>query len=147
MCIIVDANAAHDLSNLTLDGRPVLRWLLDPKAKSGLVIGGKTLRQELQKAGLKDTLAVLSQAGRLHIINDTLIEKKESELGGQAACKSNDGHVVALALVAKCDVVFTRDILLHQDLKANSLTGQKIAIYQNHSHSHLLTTCSCPSSK
>jgi hypothetical protein len=124
-----------------------LRWLLAAKSKSGLIIGGKTFRKELQKVGLRETLFVLSQAGRLHTIDDDLIGIKEKELSSKKACVSNDGHVVALALVAKCSVVFTRDILLHQDLKANAPAGRKIAIYQNSSHSHLLTICHCLSSE
>ena len=70
--MIVDANSAHELSLNTVDGKPVLRWLLSPKERCGLVLGGK-LVAELAKAGLRSTLIELSRAGRLHRLEDTLL--------------------------------------------------------------------------
>ena len=142
MCIIVDANSAHDLSNRTADGEPVLRWLLNPKQRAGLILGGK-LAAELDKAGFRTTLAVLSRAGRLHRIADDILRRREEELAAQGSCVSNDPHVVALALITGCTLVFTKDRQLHTDLKRHSRRGQRIAIYQRASHARLLAPCDC----
>ena len=142
MCIIVDANSAHDLSKRTKDGEPVLRWLLDPKRRGGLIVGGK-LTAELDKAGFRATLAELSRAGRLHRIRDDVLEQRERTLRAEGSCVSNDVHVVALALTSGCGLVFTKDTQLHQDLKRHSPPGRRIAIYQRESHARLLVPCEC----
>lgn len=142
MCIIVDANAAFELSNKTDDGMPVLQWLLNPRVKAGLIIGGK-LAAELRGIKFSQVLLTLRRAGRLHIIPDQRLKEKEQSLITSGACRSNDVHVVALALATRCNVVFTRDVLLHADLRFNSVAGNRITIYQNASHSHLLVECRC----
>jgi hypothetical protein len=123
-------------------GEPVLRWLLDPKKRAGLILGGK-LAEELIKAGFRATLIELNRAGRLHRVADNDLERREAELLAQASCVSNDVHVVALALMTGCLLVFTRDRLLHRDLRSHSQSGRRIAIYQSASHARLLTSCEC----
>ena len=142
MCIIVDANSSHELVNKTTDGAPVLRWLLHPTRRSGLVIGGQ-LAKELVRAGFTEILRVLNQAGRLHRIEDSAVDKRAARLRKSGSCVSNDQHVVALALITGCDIVFTKDKALHQDLKRHAPTGQRISIYQQASHARLLRTCDC----
>jgi len=41
MCIIIDANVIGDLSAMTDDAKPVLKWLLTGKGR--LVIGGQLM--------------------------------------------------------------------------------------------------------
>lgn len=142
MCIIVDTNVAFELTNNTVDGRPVLQWLLQPRRKAGLVIGGDLLR-ELGGNKFGAVLKTLRQAGRLHTIPAKQIALKQEALEATGVCKSNDAHVIALSLVAQCNIVFTRDLLLHADLRTHSMPGKRISIYQNASHKHLLTECTC----
>jgi hypothetical protein len=140
--MIVDANCAHDLSTRSADDTPVLRWLLNPRQRAGLVLGGK-LTSELDKAGLRTTLAELSRAGRLHRIPDDVLRRREDELAALGTCQSNDAHVVALTLVSRCTLVFTRDKPLHADLKRHSEPGRRVTIYQTAAHARLLTDCDC----
>lgn len=113
MCIILDANCLHDLVNRSEAGLPVLEWLLNPRKQAGLIVGGK-LYDELRRAGFGrrfiETLTVLSQAGRLHRFTGPQIERVTDELERGGECKSNDAHVVALALVSECNLV-SRGIL------------------------------------
>ena len=143
MCIIVDANSSHELVNRSEDGLPVLRWLLNPKRRSGRIVGGQLVK-ELVKAGFADTLAVLSRAGRLHRAPDRIVDERAEALRESGSCVSNDQHVVALALETGCDIVFTKDKALHQDLKSHAPTGHRIAIYQRATHARLLRECRCP---
>jgi hypothetical protein len=144
MCIILDANAVHDLVKKTVDGKPVLRWLLS-KEGAGLVIGGK-LTGELTRAGMTDTLRVLSQAGRLHSFNGEAVSTVEQALKRKGDCKSNDHHVVALSLISGCNVVFSRDVNLHRDIKHHRQSRRDVAIYQGAEHAHLLKVCKCSAS-
>ena len=142
MCIIVDANSSHELVHGSEDGAPVLRWLLHPKRRSGLIVGGQLVK-ELVRAGFTETLAVLSQAGRLHRIPDPVVDARATKLRDTGSCVSNDQHVVALALESGCETVFTKDKALHQDLKRHAPTGSRIAIYQKARHARLLKECHC----
>ena len=142
MCIIVDANSAHHLANQTNDGKPVRKWLLNPKKRAGIVLGGK-LTSELVKAGLRATLVELNRAGRLHRVPDDVLTRRIEQLDQENLCESNDVHVVALALITQCSLVFTHDKPLHADLKRHSSKDHKIKIYQTARHARSLTSCKC----
>lgn len=141
MCIIVDANCVNHLVNKTENGKPVLRWLLNRKQKAGIILGGK-LTSEVSIKSFLPTLTELDRAGRVHRVKDELVEKKLAAI--DKTCKSNDPHIVALALAARCNLVFTHDELLHVDLKGHAATGEPISIYQTAGHTHLLKECVCP---
>jgi hypothetical protein len=140
MCIIVDANAAHDLKNQTADGKPVLSWLL--RGRGGLVAGGR-LTSELVSAGLGETLATLARAGRFSRVPDDQVDRAEAFLQELGLCRSNDLHVLAVAVVSKCRLIYTKDRALHRDAKNRSVLEPAADIYQNAAHSHLLRECRC----
>jgi hypothetical protein len=140
VCIIVDANSAQDIKARSDDGAPILNWLL--KEQSGLVVGGKLLR-ELVRCGLEPTLTVLSQAGRLHRIDDGKIQPVQEKLMKDGKCHSDDQHVLALAIVSGCRLIFSKDKNLHKDAKNRKLLTPPAAIYQSKQHKHLLTKCEC----
>lgn len=140
MCMIVDACVVSHLTNKTTDGQPVLKWLLDGKAKSGMIIGG-WLTAELYKAGLGELLVLLKQAARLHEIEEAVLKNHESALRASKQRKSNDVHVLALARVSRARLVFTTDRNLGVDLKNKKLVPQTISIYKNAGHSHLFRKC------
>jgi predicted nucleic acid-binding protein len=141
MCIIVDANCIHHLVNRTESGKPVLQWLFNPKKKAGLILGGK-LTKEVSIVSFLPTLVELDRARRVHRVKESVVTALISTL--EAKCKSNDAHVVALALASRCNLVFTSDSKLHEDLKDHAPVKERISIYQTPDHSHLLTSCTCP---
>ena len=68
MCIITDADRLGDLNAITENAAPVIDWLL---RKNGALIIGGYLRAELERSTkFYSTLRVLSQAGRLHHLDD-----------------------------------------------------------------------------
>jgi hypothetical protein len=139
MCIIVDACVVHEINNGTKHGRPVLNWLLG-SSRSGLVVGGK-LKGETFTGKFQRIAVELSRAGRLHVYPDHLINPVENDLRANGECRSNDAHVLALAMVSKCNLVFTDDRALQKDIKARP--SLRIAIYRYASHRHLLAACRC----
>jgi hypothetical protein len=118
---------------------PVMEWLL---RKNGALIIGGYLKVELERSTkFHDTMTVLSQAGRLHHLDDDKVSKIAEKIKPQ--CRSNDCHVVAAAIVSGCNLVFTGDKKLHKDLKNKTIVKHSISIYQKKSHKDLLTKCEC----
>jgi predicted nucleic acid-binding protein len=140
MCIIVDANVARHLSAPTDDGEPILKWLL--RGKGGLVVGGH-LKKELARSGLRAILVVLNQAGRLHTLDDDRVMAASKQISDKGICCSNDCHVIAVAIVSGCRLIFTKDQDLHKDAKNTNILRPAASIYQTKEHRHLLTECRC----
>jgi hypothetical protein len=152
MCIIVDASCLHHVSNETECGQPVIRWLLNPKKAAGLIVGGQ-LYVELRRSSFERKkkerffrlLTELTRAGRLHKFMGPEIDEKTKEVKDKGI-RSNDPHVIALAMISKCNVVFVQDIELEKDPKNRPLVGHRVSIYKHETHARLLTACRCPHS-
>lgn len=140
MCIIVDANVANDISNLTEDGKPVVQWAL--KGGGAIIIGGK-LKKELYLTKIRTTLVILSQAGRLHNLDDEKVSELTEKIKKSKICCSDDPHVIAAILLSKCRLIFTRDKKLHKDAKNLKIVNPAASIYSSRTHKRLLTKCEC----
>lgn len=140
MCIIVDANAAHHMCPTDDAGAAVLKWLLRGSGK--LVVSSGVLK-ELKPTKLFSTISTLEQAGKLVRANDDLCISKRTELEAEGNLISDDPHVVALASISGCALIFTHDQNLHIDLKNRTIVPHACAIYQTIAHKHLLTQCHC----
>lgn len=140
MCIVVDANAAHQLNSNDPAGVLVLRWLLKGRGK---IVVSKELLAELSRTHLRSTLVGLERAGRMLRANEEICGPLTAKLRAEGALQSNDAHVVALVASTSCDVVFTHDQPLHRDLKNRALVNHDCAIFQDVSHNHLLGECRC----
>jgi hypothetical protein len=140
MCMIVDACVASHLKNKTFDGLPILRWLFSSQKKSKLIIGGQ-LTNELYKAGIGDLLSILKQAARLHEVEESALASEEAVLKKNPEIRSNDPHVLAISRIAQARLVFTTDKDLRKDLKNKKVVPQKVSIYTNGSHAHLIRNC------
>lgn len=140
MCIIVDADSAHHLSNLTEHGKPVMRWLL--KGRGGLIVGGD-VKRELAKGGLRETMVVLNQAGRLKQLDDKKVDDLAKDIKQSGKCRSNDQHVIAVAMISGCRLVYSSDQALHEDVKNGEILSPPASVYKSKDHVHLLTECKC----
>jgi rRNA-processing protein FCF1 len=140
MCIVVDANAANNLHAEHDAGALVLAWLL--KGKGKLVVSQDNLR-ELFKTRLRETIVTLDRASRLCRSDDEACNGLRDKLLASGKLHSNDAHVVALVTVSGCDLVYTRDKPLHQDLKNKDLVPKGCSVFQTADHKHLLGECNC----
>jgi hypothetical protein len=140
MCIVVDANAANNLHSEHEAGAIVLVWLL--KGKGKLVVSTDNLR-ELFKTRLRETILTLDRASRLCRADDGQCDELRDKLIADGKLKSNDPHVVALVNVTGCDLVYTHDQPLHQDLKNKELVPEGCSVFQTADHKHLLGECNC----
>ena len=132
MCIILDANAIGDMNGRTEHGIPVIRWLLT--GGGGLIVGGKQKRELSASDKMLSTMVKLNQAGKLFTLDDKKVDALTEKL--KPECSSNDPHVIAVAHISGCRLIFSRDRALHKDAK--NVLSPPAAIYQNKGHSHLL---------
>jgi len=147
LCIIVDANVAHKLlpENDDNDGMLVLRKIGDGALK--IAIGGKNT-EELYKCGqknqLKSWLVEQVRRGNAKMVRQEIIEKHQEHLLKKQCCVSDDEHVIALALAAKCRVLFTKDANLIKDFKNGKILKKpRGSIYSTGDHRHLLEYPPC----
>ena len=85
-------------------------------------------------------IAQMRRAGQLKLVSEG-VQEKADELEGQI--KSNDEHIIALALVADVKVLVSYkegDQDLFKDFK-NLVRGK---VYTKKQHKHLLTKDTCP---
>ena len=135
MCLILDANRYGDFLNPdNEDMKPVREWL---RIKNGKIAYSPTqkFRKELSEAIWKQFVEY-REKGKLKLINKEIVQSKQKTLPN---LKSDDHHIIALALAANVKLLVSADEDLHEDFK--QIVGGKI--YQNKTHERLLTRDLC----
>ena len=115
MCAIVDANVAHEVfgSDRPPAGERFFDWLSGPRGQ--LVVGGR-LRDELARdQKFVQWLRTALRNGHARSVADEAVEGHAEQLRREGVCKSNDLHVVALALVSGARLLYTNDAALIAD--------------------------------
>ena len=140
MCIILDVNRIGKFKNpADEDMGPVRYWL---QKKNGKIVCSDTeqFKREWDAGGGHRLRRDLQRRGKLNLICPQQVLEKEHELKGQI--KSNDPHIIALAMITGVKVLVSEDKTLHGDFKNPRLAGGKV--YQTKSHSRLLRNDTCP---
>lgn len=143
MCLIVDANVAS-LVFVTPDRdfKPVHDAL---KAKRAVAIYGGKLTEEYLKIGLREILKRLDQMGSVRLLGKeqlTALNQKAFEISQLDHCKSNDCHILALAVVAKVRLLCSKDINLTTDFTNSKIISRpKGKVYKSIKHKHLIDKC------
>ncbi len=123
----MDANVASELweGGGTAAGQAFRKAI--EQGRVPLVLGG-TLSYELHRAGepMRRWLAGLQLAGRLVQVDSEQVARRTGELNqatvdGEARCRSDDEHVIALALVSGARLLYTNDAALTDDFKDKTL--------------------------
>ena len=143
MCIILDTNTFHRFMNSDdMDMEPVRKWLNGRYGKIAYSATPK-LKKEWDAGGMRRLIEEWKRAGKLKLVPSDEHHEKEAELKGKT--KSDDEHIVALALVAKVKVLVSYregDSALFDDFKNRHLVGGKV--YTRKTHAHLLPKDTCP---
>jgi predicted nucleic acid-binding protein len=137
VCLIVDADAANEF--LAKSGA-VASWLLGKKGNPRLVVAG-TLKEELVRLGaVRRLLRELERAGRLRSAGADNLRREQDRLRADERCKSNDHHVLALAIVSGAHTLATFDNALADDFRnADIINRPRGSIYRDPTtHAHLL---------
>ena len=142
MCIVVDANmfgAFKDPANENMES--VWNWL---RKKNGKIAYSNTRKfeEEWERGGMTSLIKLLRQSGQLKEIPPQEVEAKENELNRIDTIRSDDPHIIALAIIANVKVLVSNDRTLHEDFKNRNLVGGRV--YQTKSHSRLLRKDTCP---
>ena len=121
MCAILDNDVAGQVfgADRPEAGRAFFDWL--DSGRGRLVAGGKLLK-ELDKTRAFETWrqqAVL--AGRFRLVNALAVEEQTRKLKQKSSCRSNDAHVIALALVSGARLLYSNDRELGDDFRDKKL--------------------------
>ena len=115
--------------------QPVKKWV----ENEGKIVYSPTQEFKNELIGESKGMIVEYRAqGKINMIDKKAVKNMQNNL---PKLKSNDSHIIALALVAKVRLLVTGDKDLHEDFKNIIPKGK---IYQNKKHKHLLTNHSCP---
>ena len=114
MPIIIDANRAGDFSN-PCHGQAEMIIKGISKRKVRVSLGGHLLR-ELVKTRLRDLIAEWNRIGIIHRIDDKDVDAEEKKFKARGI-KSDDPHILALASLASCRLLYTDDLNLISDFK------------------------------
>ena len=142
MCIIID-NSVRDIvfgDKMTEAGQR-LRDRIDNRRRK-LVLGGKLLRELSGAMSFRVWLVQAQLSQQIRPIEDHKVDRRTETIRNETLCRSNDEHVVALAVESGCRVLCTDDEALREDFtdtriiprprgKLYSLTGEDRQQRQN----------------
>ena len=120
MCAIVDASVAGEVfgPSRTPAGKEFFNWVNQRRGR--LVTGGKLLA-ELNKTPAREWVRQALISGQIRAMDEGDVEAKTRELRRENVCKSNDPHVIALAVISGARLLYSNDEDLHNDFTAKSL--------------------------
>jgi hypothetical protein len=138
MCLILDTHIIHKVFPLpSADFEPIHRALLGGTAKC--VYGGGLTREYQQMVRFRRLLLRLDQQGVAKQFPDLEVDSAEEKLRQRGLCKSNDLHVVALAVVSKARLLCSEDAVLGDDFTNPAiLSNPRGSIYKRAEHAHLI---------
>ena len=126
MCAIVDANVRDQVFGDAPSpaGKHFLDWLT-PERGGRLIVGGKLLTGAQRPPKVPALASSVVKSGRSQNRSTTTrVNSATEELGRRGVCKSNDAHVVALAMIGGARLLFTNDRFLQGDFKQNIQDGK-----------------------
>lgn len=138
MCLILDINILHKVfPSASADHVPVNKALRELKAT--LVYGGE-LRREYQRAGwFRPFLRRLDQQGSAKLIPDQEVDSQTEALRLAGGYRSDDPHILALAIIAKVRLLCTEDDNLSADFTNREIIDDPRGnVYRRADHAHLL---------
>lgn len=144
MCAIIDANVIHEVfgSKRTEAGKKFLDWI---NGGSGRLICGGELLEELKKrknkrgkksSSVKEDSSERFEewakkalySGRMKNMNEEEVETKMTQIR-KKSIRSNDPHILALALASGARLLYSNDKKLHKDFKNRDLISPAGFIY------------------
>lgn len=116
MCAIVDANVTFEVfgKKQTEAGRKFRDWLDGDRGK--LVVGGRNLRELAHNRNFRRWFQEARRlTGRVQQVAGARIEAQEAELRRTGLFRSDDKHVLALALASGARLLYSDDSDLNDD--------------------------------
>lgn len=137
MCIILDANCLGLFVSADGSMAPVSTYFI---RNGSIAIGGSKLKAEYRNnKKFVSFLAELMKKGQVHKINDSAVDDLEGIIATRPDAKSDDPHILAIAVLSNARVLISHDQPLHQDFTSTNFFTPKGRIYQNPRHRRLLS--------
>lgn len=141
--MIIDANQWGDFRKKAARMTPVHEWLNKGKGRLLYSNYGK-FKKEIGYEQ-REYLQSFKEKGRAKFISEQNVKTAVNKIKHKVhkikhEPKSNDIHILGLALAGKARLLCSKDEALRQDFK-NIIKGK---IYQNHKHKKLLDENPCP---
>lgn len=89
-----------------------------------MIVGGRLLQELSGLQKFQRWLGVSVKIGVAKIIPDDRVASETTDLENRGACRSNDAHVIALAIVGHARLLFTNDSALQRDFRDNVSGGR-----------------------
>ena len=120
MCAIVDAIVAGEVfgANRSPAGKEFFDWI---NQRPGRLVAAGKLLAELKKTPAREWARQAIISGRIKTVKEGDVEALASELRRQQICRSNDPHVIALAVISGARLLYSNDGNLQDDFKTKSL--------------------------
>ena len=142
MCVILDVNSIGKFKDpADEDMEPVWDWLDRQNGKIAYA-STKQFEAEWERGGGIQLRRELQRRNKLKEIPAQAVQAKADALEQTGELRSNDPHIIALAIIANVTVLVSNDRALHTDFKNPKLVGGKV--YQTRTHRRLLRGDTCP---
>ena len=144
MCIIIDANRLGVFlsDQMAEDEKAIHGWLNKGWGNLVYSTGGAFANEVGGRSRAK--LAKFVQAGRATVIPAEEFEEVERRLRDNKAVRSDDPHVLALAIHSRARVLYTGDQNLIRDFKNKQLIDKpRGKVYSGARNARLLTRSTC----
>ena len=135
MCGIVDTNVSSEVfgDRQTGAGRGFRDWL--DRRQGSLAVGGALLDELAASGKFREWYELNVLSGPILQIDRDRIEAVQGRLEREGRCKSNDTHVLALAVASGARLLYTNDNLLMDDFRnRNVVPGPPGKIYTTRDH-------------
>jgi hypothetical protein len=115
--LILDANVATEFPLGTPEARAIMDWL---QQRGRLATGGKNLEELIIITRIGRLVQELIRAGRAFTVDKGELLKCEKKVNVMPL-RSDDPHVIALAILSGARILYSKDTDLIQDFKDKSL--------------------------
>ena len=145
MCMIVDANRIGGLLGdpPDEDSAPVRHWIESGKGRIVYSTGGQFAEEIVGKA--KQKFVEYSRAGRAKLVPHDDFAEIEQGLRNDRRLRSDDPHIIALALTSGARLLFSGDGDLIEDFTSPQIIKQpRGKVYSSVRNTDLLNRSRCP---
>ncbi len=121
MCVVLDTDVQAEVFG---DARPpageaFFDWI--NRGDGRLVAGGKLLKELAGRENFREWWRQALLAGLVTEVDNEAVRAETNRLVEEKACRSNDHHVIALAVVGGARLLYTKDRKLTSDFKNRRL--------------------------